>query len=76
MRDVVELDLRATKGGRRVKIEAYVVNKISHVANCHAELVRTQYNHLCDTEFPDVAKENTLIVDVSVGANFLWEFQG
>ena len=76
LRDVVELDLRAARGGKRVKVEAYVVEKISEISNCHVEIVKSKYKHLADIEFSDVSDEISLQVDVLVGANFLWEFQG
>ena len=76
VQDVVELDLRAKKCEGRVKIETYVVNKMSDVANFHAELVRTQHNHSRDIEFSDAADENALQADVIVDESFLWEFAG
>ena len=76
LRDVVELDLRAARGGKRVKVEAYVVEKISEISNCNVEIVKSKYKHLADIEFSDVSDEISLQVDVLVGANFLWEFQG
>ena len=76
LRDVVELDLRATGGGRRMKIEAYVVGKISDVGNCHVEHVKMFYPHLTNIEFSDISDEDNLKVDVLVGADFLWDFQG
>ena len=51
LRDVVELDLRAARGGKRVKVEAYVVEKISEISNCHVEIVKSKYKHLADIEF-------------------------
>ena len=76
VRNVVELDLRAMNRGRRVKIEAYVVEKISDVANCHVEHVQMLYPHLTSIEFSDVSDEDCLRVDVLVGADYLWDFQG
>ena len=76
VRDVVELDLKATNGGKRVKIEAFVVDKISDVANCYVELVKVQYDHLRNINFADISDEDLLQVDVLIGANYLWEFQG
>ena len=39
VRNVVELDLRATNIRRRVNIEAYVVEKISDMGNCHVDVI-------------------------------------
>ncbi|XP_065058043.1 uncharacterized protein LOC135685879 [Rhopilema esculentum] len=64
LRDVVELDLRAVRGGKRVKVEAYVVEKISEISNCHVEIVKSKYKHLADIEFSDVSDEISLQVDV------------
>ena len=76
LRDVVELDLRAMGRGRRMKIEAYVVGKISDVGNCHVEHVKMFYPHLINIEFSDISDEDNFKVDVLVGADFLWDFQG
>ena len=76
VRNVVDLDLRAMKGERRVKIEAYVVEKISDVANYHVEHVQMLYPHLTSIEFSGVSDEDFLRVDGLVGADYLWDFQG
>ncbi len=75
-REVVQFDLMNVDGGERVKIEAYVVNKISDVSNFHVELVKKDFPHLRHIYFSDVSKEDILQVDVLIGSNFLWEFQG
>ena len=64
LRDVVELDLRAIKGGRRIKVEAYVVGQISEVANCHVEQVKKFYPHLTSIAFSDTSNDDLLKVDI------------
>ena len=76
VRDVVELDLKATNGGKRVKIEAVVVDKISDVATCYVELVEGQYDHLRNINFAEISDADFLQVDELIGVNYLWECQG
>ena len=40
VQDVVELNLKAASGEKGVKIEVFVVDKISKVGDCYAELVK------------------------------------
>lgn len=57
-------------GGQKViKIEAYVVPKISSIQNGHVELARNEYPHLKDLWFSDVCKDQEqLEIDVlSIG---------
>ena len=69
VQDVVELDLKTTSDGKGVKIEVFVVDKISDVADCYAELVK-HYNHLRSINLADISNEDFLQVDVLVGSNY------
>ena len=58
-----------------MKIEVFVVVKI-YVGNCHVEHIKLFSPHLTKMEFSDISDEDNLKVDVLVGADFLWDFQG
>ena len=75
-REVYEFTLCPLRGGKRVKIECFVVNDISSIVTEHAELSKKDYPHLHNVYFSDVSKnEDMLPVDILVGSNFFWEFQ-
>ena len=54
MKDVVELELASVSGRHRLKIEAYVVDKVSDVNNEHVEIVTKNYANLSSIWFRDV----------------------
>ena len=76
LRDVVEVKVSPVGGQKVLKIEAYVVPKISSIQNGHVELARNEYLHLKDLWFSDVCKaQEELEIDILVGADYLWNFQ-
>ena len=57
-------------------MEAYVVPEISSIPNTHVELVKSDYPHLKGLWFSDVSKgRDEMVIDVLVGADYLWHFQ-
>ena len=54
MKDVVELELASVSGKHRLKIEAYLAEKISDVNNEHVEVVKKDYPDLSSICFTDV----------------------
>ena len=76
MREVVELELVSVNGKNRVKIEAYVVDRISDVNNEHVEVVKKDYPHLSSVWFSDICtSQDVLEVDILVGIDYLWDIQ-
>ena len=76
MRDVFELPLVSLNGGKSITVEAFLVNEISTIANEHVEVVKKQFPHLSDIFFSDVSRlEDTLEIDILIGANYVWLFQ-
>eukprot|EP00794_Sanderia_malayensis_P004267 gene4267-biopygen3471 len=76
VRDVVRVELESTERRNVGNIEAYVVDKISQVANEHLELIKHDYEHLKGVWFSDVCRsEDTLEIDILLGTDFLHEFQ-
>ena len=76
MREVVELELVSVNGKNRVKIEAYVVDRISDVSNEHVEVVKKDYPHLSSVWFSDICtSQDILEVDILVGIDYLWDIQ-
>ena len=74
LRDVVEVKVSPVGGQKVIKIEAYVVPKISSIQNGHVELARNEYLHLKDLWFSDVCKaQEELEIDILVGADYLPE---
>ena len=41
----------------------------------HAEIVKSNYEHLKDLEFSDVTDKDTLEIHMLIGADSLWQFQ-
>lgn len=77
VREVVKLDLKSLSGGVVFSIEAFVVPRISSLKNLHLEIVKENYSHLRELWLSDVCKtKEDLEVDVLIGADFLWLFQG
>eukprot|EP00112_Aurelia_sp_Birch-Aquarium-sp1_P008674 Seg1961.7 transcript_id=Seg1961.7/GoldUCD/mRNA.D3Y31 product="hypothetical protein" protein_id=Seg1961.7/GoldUCD/D3Y31 len=76
-RDIVEFSLTPTSNEeKRVRIEAYVVDHISDIANVHVERVKYDHAHLKDLYFSDVDKyKETLGIDILLGADVLFRFQ-
>ena len=63
-------------GGSFINMEAYVVPEISSIPNTHVEFVKSDYPHLKGMWFSDVSKgRDEMIIDVLVGADYLWHFQ-
>ena len=57
-------------------MEAYVVPEISSIPNTHVELVKSDYPHLKRLWFSDVSMgRDEMVIDVLVGADYLWHFQ-
>ena len=76
MRDIVEILLYSLSGDKCVKVECFVVEDISNISNCHAEIAKKKYPHLNEIWFSDICRtEDTLCVDVLIGSDSLWEFQ-
>ena len=76
MREVVRVELESTGREKIGMINAYVVDKISDVANEHLELIKHDYEHLKGIWFSDVSRsEETLEIDILLGTDFLHEFQ-
>ena len=76
IREVVRVELGSTEGKKVGIINAYVVDKISEVANEHLELIKHDYEHLKGIWFSDVSRlEETLEIDILLGTDFLHEFQ-
>ena len=76
LRDVVEFQVNAVKGGRSVIMQAFVVPEFSNIPNEHVELARDQFQHLKGLWFSDVKmKDDRLEIGILVGTDFLWQFQ-
>ena len=76
MREVVRVELELTERKKVGVINAYVVDKISEVANEHLELIKHDYEHLKGIWFSDVSRsEEALEIDILPGTDFLHEFQ-
>lgn len=77
LKDVVELTLGPVGGGEPIPIEAYVVPEIASIANEHLELVKNDFPHLSGLWLSDVCKhQHDLEIDVLIGSDYLWRFQG
>ena len=75
MREVVRVELESTERKKVGVINAYVVEKISEVANEHLELIKHDYEHLKGNWFSDVSSsEMVLEIDILLGTDFLHEF--
>ena len=75
-RELVELELASVNGKNRMKIEAYVVDRISDVNNEHVEVVKKDYPHLASIWFSDVCiSQEILEVDILLGLDQLWDIQ-
>ena len=75
-RGILELSLSSVSGGGDTVIEAFVVDDISTITNEHVEIIKQNYSHLSDVFFSDVCRyQDTLEIDVLIGAAYIWEFQ-
>ena len=75
LRDVVDIKVSPVGGQKVIQIEAYV-SEISTIQNGHVELAKGEYPHPKDLWFSDVSKgSDELVIDVVVGAGYLWNFQ-
>ena len=54
MREVVDLELASVNGKNQVKIEAYVVDRVSDVNNEHVEVGKKDYPHISSVWFSDI----------------------
>ncbi len=45
MREVVQIELESTERKKVGMVEAFIVDKISHEANEHLELIKNDYEH-------------------------------
>ena len=76
-RDLVVFDLMNVEGGERVRMSAFIVENISDIPNIHVESIKKGYKHLSKIWFSDVdSKQSRLELDILIGSNFLWNFQG
>ncbi|XP_046854266.1 uncharacterized protein LOC124447403 [Xenia sp. Carnegie-2017] len=76
MTEVVQCEVSAVRGGRKIRVEALVVPHICAIKNEHLEVDKNKYSHLKDLWLSDVnLKQDTLDVDVLIGADNLWAFQ-
>lgn len=77
LREVFELQIRPVEGGDSISIEAYGVSSIAQVRNEHIETRRRDYPHLQKVWFSDVCKHSEVLeIDVLIGSDSLWRFQG
>ena len=78
----------ATVKGRVFDVEVETVNKknpifreicevptIAKFQNVHAEIVKSNYEHLTDLGFSDVTDKDTSQIRMLIGADSLWQFQ-
>ena len=76
LRDVVQVKVSPIGGEEFINMEAYIVPEISSIPNTHVELVKSDYPHLKGLWFSDVSKgKDEVVIDVLIGADFLWHFQ-
>lgn len=72
-----DLDIRSVHGKSGHKIEAFAVERISSIKNEHVESRKKEYSHLKEIWFSDVCKDGErLEVDILIGSDYLWCFQG
>ena len=77
LKGVYDLQVCPFQGGDGVKIEAYEVPTIAQIRNEHIEIRKGEYPHLQGLWFSDVSRyEEFLGVDLLIGADYLWCFQG
>ena len=77
LKGVYDLQVFPFQGGDGVKIEAYGVPTIAQIRNEHIEVRKGEYPHLQGLWFSDVSRdEEVLGVDLLIGADYLWCFQG
>ena len=76
-RDLVVFDLMNVKVRERVRMPAFIVDNISDIPNIHVESIQKGYKHLSKIWFSDVdSQQSSLELDILIGSNFLWNFQG
>lgn len=80
LRDVVGLNLEPVGGGELIQMEAYVVPEISFITNEHLKIVMRDYPHLSDLSglwLSDMCiRQDDLQIEVLIGSEYLWRFQG
>jgi len=59
-----------------MKIEAYMVVRISDINNENAEVAKKDYPHLSSGWFSDVCtSQDILEIDILIGIDYLWDIQ-
>ena len=77
LRNVCEMEIVPLQSGEAIRIEVYGVPSISQIKNEHIEMIKTRYPHLQGLWFSDVCVKNEhLEIDVLIGSDYLWCFQG
>ena len=77
LRGLHEFDVFPLQGGNGIRIEAYEVPSITQIRNEHIENRKAEYPHLQGLWSSDVNRDwEILDVDLLIGADFLWSFQG
>ena len=76
MRDVVEISLGPFQHDKGTRIEAFVVEDISHIPYMHVEIVNKKFRHLNNLWFSDVSRSDDILeVNCLIGSDCLWNFQ-
>ena len=77
LKEGFDLDNRSVDGKSGHRIEAFAVERISSIKSEHVERRKKEYNHLEGVWFSDVFTDGEqLEVDILIGFNYLWCFQG
>ena len=74
VKDVVSVPIVSCDGKKRIDIECFVVDNISHIKNVHPEVVKKSFNYLHEIWFSDFSRLESLKIDVLVGSDWLWSF--
>ena len=75
LRKVFEIPLLPLCGGRKVSVEAFLINEISSIKNEHIERVSNDYPYLQNLVFSDCSShEDYLEIDLLIGSDYLWQF--
>ena len=75
LRKVFEIPLIPLCGGRKVSVEAFLINEISSIKNEHIERVTNDYPYLQNLVFSDCSShEDYLEIDLLIGSDYLWQF--
>ena len=75
LRSIYEIPLLPLQGGRKVSVEAFLIEEISNIRNEHIEKVTKHYPHLQNLVFSDSSRqEDFLEIDLLIGSDYLWQF--